>query len=181
MLKRIWLALTLVMIAACSQSVNSIKTEQTQALAPNEGYLLLAVNTNTTLTSMSATGPKRLYFTKDDLKNGTNYILVAVPAGDYQFEDINFEGMYYARLTDDIWNFSVEAGKVNYVGHLKVNSLYIDNSAGHIFLSNNGSEAFKHMQEKFPRILKGHAMRYAGQGDDFFFSFIQPLTVGTKP
>lgn len=181
MLKRIWLALSLVLITACSQSVNSIKTEQQQALAPNEGYLLLSVNTNTSLKSMSATGPKRLFFTQDDLKNGTNYILVAVPAGNYQFVDINFEGNYYARLTDDVWNVSVEAGKINYVGHLKVHTLYIDNSASRIFLSNNGSEAFNYMQQTFPGLVKGHAMRYAGQGDDFFFSFIQPLTVGAKP
>lgn len=181
MLKRIWLALALVLITACSQSVNSIKTEPQQTLAPNEGYLLLSVNTNTSLKSISATGPKRLFFTQDDLKNGTNYILVAVPAGDYQFVDVNFEGRYYARLTYDVWNFSVEAGKINYVGHLKVKSLYFDNSDGAIFLSNNGSEAFNHMQQNFPRLVKSHAMRYAGQGDDFFFSFIQPLTVGAKP
>lgn len=181
MLKRIWLALSLAIVAGCASSDSPPKAPALQNLAPNEGYVLLSVSTNIGLASISVNGPKRLFFTKDDLKTNSTYLLVAAPAGDYSFAEVNFVGMYRRDMTDDEVAFSVEAGKINYVGHLSIESIYSDGSAGIVFLSNKGSEGFKFMQEKFPELLKGHSMRYAGQGDDFFFPFIQPLVQGAKP
>lgn len=183
MLKRIWLALLLVLITACSSSVKSVKTEQNQVLAPNEGYLLLSVNSNIQLDSMKIFGAKTLFITKEDLKAGANYILLPVPAGDYRLAEVDQPGMYYTSLNNEkgIWSFTIEAGKINYVGNFTFESYYVDNASFTAFLENRGSEGFKYMQEKFPSLLKQHSMRFAGNGDDFFFQYIQELTAGAKP
>ncbi len=142
------------------------------------GYLLIGVETSLDLQNILLTGTKRIQFTKEDLKAGSNYILVDVPAGKYQISDVKFGRYICFELTDGYWDIDVKPNKINYIGNLQVEGYRWFGwvSQAKILLNNRSTVALQYLEEKFPTLLNAHQLNYGGPGEDHFFEFATSLS-----
>ncbi|MEJ2417318.1 MAG: hypothetical protein P8Y45_10390 [Exilibacterium sp.] len=141
-------------------------------LVDGEGYLLLAVDTSINLDFIHITGTKSARLTSDDLQKGSRYILIKLPAGNYEFNKIQLSNVYNYSMKSDIWRFEVKENAVNYIGNLMVRH-YDFGSRAYFELINRSSFALQYLNAEFPNILNGRTVEYGGPGEDDFFSTVR--------
>ena len=181
-IKSVLLLFLLAGLFSCAQQVTSISTDVDVKMEEGDGYLLIGVDTNRILREIYISGEKSLLLSSQDLKKGTNYILINVPAGEYQLERVRFSRRTRVELSssDYHWKFNVAPGVVSYVGHLDVETqgftwLYFSNLRSHLELENRSSDALVFMEENFPTILNNRWISYQGPGNDPFFDYLKQL------
>lgn len=169
------------LLSGCIQPISKLKNDQDRPLDSNTGYLLMSVDTNVDLHSIMLSGTKYLQLTAQDLKFGSNYIMVDVPAGDYEISDIKLNRYLVIELTDDMWNFHVEPGKINYIGHLSVDAIwsYYSFDGVRAILENQSTNALEYLERHFPKIYQARGLNYAGPGEDHFFEYARKVKEGT--
>ncbi|MGW7677615.1 hypothetical protein [Shewanella sp. S23-S33] len=169
------------LLSGCIQPISKLKNDQDIPLDANTGYLLMSVDTNIDLHSIIIGGTKSLKLTEQDLKWGSNYIMVDVPAGDYDINDIKLNRYLKIELTDDMWNFHIEPGKINYIGHLSVDALWSLYSLDGVkaILENQSTSALEYLEVNFPQIYKVRELNYAGPGEDHFFEYARKIKKGS--
>ncbi|MCB5213919.1 hypothetical protein LHL18_10505 [Rheinheimera aquimaris] len=167
--------LLVLLLTGCSSQVRSIKTDVFAPLAHNQGYVLLGIETNNDLDYILIDGPKRIRLSCDDLRAGTNYLLVDLPAGTYTIEKVRLARYWKFDLDEaDYWQFSIEAQKISYVGHFEfVSNGVWWNMFARLELVNRSSEALVFMEQNFPEILSGFNLVYKGPGQDPFFEYMK--------
>ncbi|WP_434927752.1 hypothetical protein [Shewanella sp. HL-SH2] len=161
------------LMAGCAQKITAINTDQDKKLDTLMGYLLISIDTNSKLDSISIDGDSDFIFTEENLQPGSNFIIAEIPAGAYSFERIKLNRYYYYSLTDGIWNFTVEAGKINYIGNFNIEIKFFGSK---MLLENQSSEALRYIEAKFPNIYQSRELVYSGPGNDDFFSFAREMT-----
>ncbi|MCG9737976.1 hypothetical protein L1D32_07400 [Shewanella insulae] len=163
-------------LSGCAQRLQSISKDVDKTLAENSGYLLIGVETNWGLHSILIGGDNKLMLTERDLKFGSNYILVDVPAGNYRIEDVKFGRYVYMELEEGYWDFEVRPNQVSYVGDLniEIQGLWEITSA-EIILENRSTKALRFLESSFPNILQSRQVRYSGPGEDNFLEFAEGL------
>ncbi|HAT43449.1 MAG TPA: hypothetical protein DCS87_17205 [Rheinheimera sp.] len=178
----------LVLLTSCVNNLKKLTVDEDRQLRDNIGYLLLSVETTSDLQMISINGPIMLSISQQDLKTGTNYLLVDVPEGEYDFTQVMYGYGNGATLKDGAWRFRVVAGKINYIGNLTVNRpasyWWIPASEAkrpQLILENRAADALEFMHKNYPNILKARALQYGGAGDDYFFPYAQKLPNGAKP
>jgi hypothetical protein len=166
--------------AGCAQKIVTINTDVDKTLDNKTGYLLMSVDTNVSLHSISIGGEKRLRLTAKNLKLGSNYIMVDIPAGTYEIEDVKLSKYYHISLEDGLWRFTINPGEINYIGNLNievVTNLFTLQGARAI-LENQSTEALLFLEHKFPNIYQARKLSYAGPGEDDFFQYARQLKAG---
>lgn len=178
-MKRIFhilLLLSVSMLFGCAQKLEGLSKDVDIKLLENSGYLLIGIDTNRDLHSIVIGGEKSLILTDKDLQFGSHYILVHVPAGDYQFEDIKFGRYLYMELEEGYWNFEVKSNQVSYVGDLSVKTEgFWTVVSADILLENRSTAALLFLESKFPNILQSRKVRYSGPGEDSFLEYAEGL------
>jgi hypothetical protein len=113
--------------------------------------------------------------TIDRLPLGRQTVLIRLPAGSYQWQEINipyFNLPYRIDLFDDKrWAFRVDAQKVNYAGTLIVHETRASDSAGVRFV-NRSSEVVGLLEQKFPELLQQFNLQYSGYNRDDFLGMM---------
>lgn len=174
-----WLVLFLTLttlLSGCGATKVSAQKQDDDRLATNqEGYLLIGLVNNYSLDALYIWGEKDLKLTREDLSAGENYILIPVPAGSYRLGQINYNFYFRTKLEDDIWQFSITPGQINYIGHLTVNRPSFWFFANDVELKNQAAGAQLYMEEYFPGLLSERSLVYAGPGEDKFYEFIEQL------
>ena len=87
----VWKSLLLmstVVLFACSQQVSSIKSSSHDSVSVNGGYLLLSVDSDVDLEELKVSGQKNFFLGAADLTAGNHYILIDLPAGQYQIDSV---------------------------------------------------------------------------------------------
>jgi hypothetical protein len=178
-------SLLMFLLASCASKIQPLREDtQSLELSLSQGFLVLAVDTDVSLTELHIQGSRNLIFTRDDLRAGTNYLIAPVAAGQYRLSRIYYMKSGYMSFYLDLpiedrayWSFEVFPGTMTYVGHLEiVNRGYrYDNS---MVLLNNSSIALEFLEEKFPSLLSRYDIRYGGVGDDDFFQLVRPAKEG---
>ncbi len=158
-------------LVSCAQKVSSIKNDVDVPLDENMGYLLIGVETNLTLSRISISGEKYLKLSSEDLRRGSQFILVDVPAGEYSIDKIQLFGNFRTKLENGYWNFSVSPSVISYVGHLNVKTLSLWPLVTQVELQNRSSEALEFLEDSFPNILSNRTIVYQGPGTDPFLQF----------
>lgn len=160
------------LVAGCAQQVTSIKKDVDLPLESGMGYLLIGIETNFDLDSVFIEGPDYLKLTRDDLRRGTNYFLIDLPAGEYSFEKIKLNRWWKMELSEGYWDFEVVPNKISYVGHLQVKGAGWF-APSKIVLENRSSQAYVFLQDEFPNILDKREITYEGPGEDPFLYYVQ--------
>lgn len=163
--KFLLLASALVLVA-CSQKVNSINSTNPGELAKNNGYLLLSVDSVVNLEQLNVTGTTSIHIGAEDLAKGKHYILVDLPAGDYQITSAKLNHWWLIKLSDGFWNFSVRPGQISYIGELQLKGYSPE-------LENRSSMALQYLEQNHADLLKKFSVRFSGPGDDHYFEFVE--------
>lgn len=163
--------LTLLLLG-CGATKNTISTDKDILASNKDGYLLMAVDTSLDLSTIRVFGRTSFTLSKDDLRKGTNYILLALPAGDYRFTKITI-GRTYFMLDDEIWDFSIKPQVISYVGDFSFERV---SGGAHTSLENQSSLALEFLEKSFPNILAQRSVDYQGPGEDNFFEFAAQLS-----
>jgi hypothetical protein len=161
-------------LTGCAKSVSSIKNDQDKQLTNESGYLLIGVETNRNLKAIKLSGSSNILLSSQDLRQGSNFILIDLSAGTYVIEKVQLNNYWRVEMEDeDYWNIDVLPGKINYVGHINVGTVGFWQPFSHIELVNKSSYAIEFLEEKFPNILASREIHYGGPGDDSFFDLIK--------
>jgi len=168
-----------VFLSGCVSKVSSIKVDADLPLEEGEGYLLMSVETNVQLQSLSILGEENVKLTENDLKKGSNYILIDLPSGDYKISKVTKSHWYshsYVKLDEKYWSFQIKPNVVSYIGHLNVKSNYWM-TEGYFVLNNKSSYALEFMEQQFPNILEKRTLAYQGPGKDDFLNYINATRI----
>lgn len=169
-------------LSACATKVDNIKKDvPSNQLDSNEGYLMLTVDTNTDLQRILINGSNSIEVGREDVRRGSNHILVALPAGQYYIERITTRNIWGLRNHFDFdedealdWRFNVAVGTVSYVGQLRIESSFWGGYSSFV-LVNQASQAQEYLEQNFPALLNNHRVVYQGPGEDNFFDVIRSM------
>ncbi|MCY7296501.1 hypothetical protein [Alteromonas sp. a30] len=168
------IVVSMLMLLGCGATKNTLSKDKDILASNHDGYLLMSVDTQTDLSSIRVFGRTTFTLSKDDLRKGSNYILLALPAGDYRFTKITIGRSYYM-LRDEIWDFSIKPQVISYVGDLSFVSAF---GGANISLVNQSSMALEFLEDSFPNILAQRAVEYQGPGEDSFFDYAASVEQG---
>ncbi len=166
----IGLYLFLILLTSCTSKISSINSDRDLNLNENEGYLLLEVDTREDLKKIAIGGEKHIELTTRDLRSGSNYILVSLPAGDYHIEKVQTKKKFRFRLEEEYWTFQVEKNVISYIGTMSIKTSWF---FANMELINNSSLALEYLEENFPNILSSREIVYSGPGEDRFFDLVR--------
>lgn len=164
LLRKVLLPIVVACVAACSQQVNTIKATKESSLTDNDGYLLLSVDSELDLEQLNISGQKSFHLGAADLTAGKHYILLALPAGDYQIESAKLSNWWSIRLKAGYWNFSVKSGQISYIGELQLKGQAPE-------LENRASMALQYLEQNHANLLQKYQVRYSGPGTDAYFEY----------
>ncbi|WP_444897341.1 hypothetical protein [Microbulbifer sp. SSSA005] len=174
----IWLPLQL---SGCITAVKPIVDGQKNNLKIDEGFLLVAIDTNFSLDKIKIKGAKYFFLSRENLHPGSNYILFKAPAGKYRFDKIYLNYLYSYELEEEYWSFQINPDVISYAGHLTVDqNLFklraVDQNLfklrAHIELENRSTEALEFLEENFSELIETKDIQYAGPGKDDFFNVV---------
>lgn len=151
------------------------------ALKADQGYLLVAINSDTPIASLQL---RRIAesFAVDTLKDlpadQTSYALYALDAGDYDLDYLTPDyksNRRYSRLYYNVSKMRVEAGKINYPGTLIVR---IPNAVSSIraLRHNRATEVMAWLETSFPKISAQVPLHYQGEFEDPFIDYYRQAT-----
>ena len=158
----------------CATKLKSVTNGAQINPAKNEGYLLLNVATNTDIYKIRISGRKHFELTKEDLRVGSNYMLLPMAPGDYRLSrDIieTYKGRGYVNLDESLWQFTVRPGSIGYIGHMEVETSFWK-TTGKYKMINRSTKALEYLQNIHLQLLKKHGVRYRGPGKDDFFEVV---------
>ncbi|WP_105189235.1 MULTISPECIES: hypothetical protein [unclassified Pseudoalteromonas] len=173
-------ALTL-FLSACATKVSHQKIDSDRLESDEQGYLLIGVNTNRSLKSIRISGPQNILLTPKDIRQGSNYILVALPLGTYHIERVDLNRYSYLKLDDEQnWQISLQKSQINYVGHLDIATTGFWRTRSYIELINRSAQALAYLEESFPNLLQQRHIAYGGPGEDGFLEYVQQHNISQE-
>ncbi|TQF70222.1 hypothetical protein [Pseudoalteromonas luteoviolacea] len=157
-----------ILMSGCATNVESIKDDKDVLVQEDSGYLLLGIDSTMSLKSIVLEGPQNIRITHKDLTEGSNHILLALKAGDYQLTQIEFSNYYKTNVDDrEYWTFSITPGEINYAGDIELRTKWFVRSLRfNMELINNSSIALDFLKTNFPTILSSKSIAYGGPGED---------------
>lgn len=142
-------------------------------LAPNEGILVVRIDTEVPIAKLQISGMTLL----SDLQKGEHFRLIAVTAGSYQWSGLVVaagEGDVPFRMRfDEIWKFRVEPGRTCYPGEFVFRGEAKSTSVGlyPINLRNRSALALRELLERYPGLLERYPPIYTGHEVDGYLDY----------
>lgn len=169
-----WMAALLLVLATCSAQamVHAVDPGEIPKLKPNEGLLLVEVDSNYALESIRVKKDGTVFTAGvlTGIKEGQTARLYVVPAGRYAWYEIN--AFWFARyeLKDKPeYAFEVVPGKITYAGDLivRLTGAY----TADLQLSNRGLRAMDWLDAQHPALARDYEFTYSGHYPDPFPAF----------
>lgn len=152
-------------------------------LAPNEGLALFVVDNDGSLSNVRIDKIGSIFSSPvlKKLTSGRDLRLLKLEQGEYQFDQAQLSVGWttYAWEFKDLPNrrFHVEAGKLNYIGDLKVVGwLFVRQMS----IRNGGLRVFDELEAQFPGLGYRFEWRYAGEFPDPFIEFYKRQLSGRR-
>jgi hypothetical protein len=167
-------------------SVRPVETGVNFSLAPDEGILVVDIHSVMPIEELSFSQAVAV----SDLPAGEHFILLAVSAGKYRWDEIVIPAgevvIPIGMSRDDSWKFRVEPGRISYPGHMEVRGRTAARSVKlGIYIDNRSALALRKLREGFADLLERYPPIYTGlMRDDFldYYSraFSKPAAGGTE-
>jgi dipeptidyl aminopeptidase/acylaminoacyl peptidase len=173
-----WLGLALVLIGLTFSvqvaAMKRVDPGEIPQLRPDEGLLLVAVDSNIALESVRVRKDGKLFGAGvlARLPVGRNLRLYVASAGRYEWSRIgSFANIRYTLSDDPEYHFEVKPGSITYAGDLIFRPTgYF---SAHIHVSNRGLAALDWLQAEHPTLLQRYPFTYVGYYPDPFPAFYQ--------
>ena len=147
-------------------------------LKADEGYLVLAVNIEGMIPKSLKLESKATFgrgYIMDSLGYGENFRVIKLSAGEYAWERLKINKTYRFDLDDEAFLVNVEAGKINYSGHLLV-SIYRQFETASFNYVNRSSLVFDELLSCCNTLRKKYPLVFTGLSQDPFIKFYSDLT-----
>jgi len=166
----------LLLLPSCATQVTSIKSGENKVLEEGRGFILLGVETNRDLKQIKISGPTDIILSSKDIKEGSNYLIVDLTAGEYIIDQVRLDNYWRVDFDDEeYWNFTITEGKINYVGHLELTRRGKWSPWTRTELVNRSSEALEFLESSYATLLKNNPIIYEGPGEDRFYEFLNEM------
>jgi dipeptidyl aminopeptidase/acylaminoacyl peptidase len=165
----------LCMLALDANALRKVDPGEGAKLAPNEGLLVVAVDTSSRVSSLriSKVGQKLSAGMLNYLEAGRTLQLYAVPEGEYQWSELTLltgrMGVRYQLGKDPEFHFRVQPGKITYAGELVVRPKSLFNVGFHV--SNRSLPVLDWLEAKHPALYREYPFLYTGHYPDPFPEF----------
>ena len=149
-----------------------------EELLPNEGYVVIKIIIKETLPESIKLKSNKFSgenYTKSDLKEGDNFELIKLPAGEYHWSRLNELNGRYFNLDEHKFSFKVVAGKINYGGHLLVDINTRFGTANFDYV-NRSSTVIDQLEGCCSELLNSIPLIYTGTSVDPFIEFYQGIS-----
>jgi dienelactone hydrolase len=166
-----WVLLCLLALPAWAR-MQEVKPGQTPQLAPDEGLVLVAVDTSVELQGVELNKDGKTFGagTMSKLKPGISYRLYIAPVGDYAWRKVQLVPQLGYNLRDsDEFRFRIQAGRITYPGDL----LFRPSEMFHADMSmvNRALAALDWLQQTHPALWSRYELAYSGHYPDPFPPF----------
>lgn len=161
--------------AAADVTAPGSLTQALVALKPKEGYVLVDFEIHRRISTIKLSENLSL----DNVPLGMSLQLIRMKAGTHHWQQINtpyYDLAYVLHVEDnDNWSYSVQPGKVNYIGRLIVGEHRGVDDAN-IRLVNRSAMLFHQFPSQMKVLVDRYPLIYAGpQRDDFLTIYQQKL------
>jgi len=167
-----FLVLALLASAGAQARVQRIKPGQVPTLAADEGLLVVGVDSNMPLARVRLRKDGAIFGGGNllDLPEGRSLHLYVLPAGRYEWSELHpFSFFKYTLGHEPEFEFTVEAGKINYPGDLQFRARTVHDSLFHI--SNRGLGVIDWLDKEHPALAARFELGYVGHYPDPFPGF----------
>jgi hypothetical protein len=168
-----WLVVGLCMFALSAQArMQRVDPGEIPDLAPDEGLVLVAVDTDIDLYSVRVRKDGKAFGAgiMNDLKIGRSFRLYVAPAGVYEWREVQLIfGLKYALSEDPEFKFKVEPGKITYPGDLLFRPVTAWRAT--VAMSNRGLVAIDWLEQHHPVLYTKYPFGYVGRYPDPFPAF----------
>ncbi|WP_290589100.1 prolyl oligopeptidase family serine peptidase [Arenimonas sp. SCN 70-307] len=144
-----------------------VKPGEVPELRPDEGFVLVAVDTDVDLRSISVLSTTRLFTGERmrGIKKGQNWGLYVMPAGSYRWDNVRTQWIRWVVRDDKEFSFVSRAGEITYAGDLVYKHMQ------RIHVANRGLAALDWLEREHPQIAARHRLGYSGHYPDPFPDF----------
>lgn len=168
-----WLAIALGLFAPDAWArMQRVDPGKLPDLAPDEGLVLVAVDTNTDLFSVRVRKDGKTFGagTIHEVKAGRTFRLYVAPAGVYQWQDVQpILHVKYKLADDPEFKFKVEPGGITYAGDLLFRPINAWRAA--VSMHNRGLAAMDWLEQTHPALYAKYPFAYSGRYPDPFPAF----------
>ncbi len=176
-----WAAIALALAASPSASaMNRIDPGESPTLGPDEGLVVVAVDTPIPLESVHVRKDGGKMFgagVLSRLPEGRSLRLYKAPAGRYEWNRISTLSGYYSVGDDVEYDFEVKSGRINYAGDLVFRPENFWRATIHV--ANRGLRALDWLQAEHAGVLAGVPFEYTGLYPDPFPAFLRERLAAT--
>lgn len=159
-------------------SFNSL-SNMLDPLNDNEGYLVVATNIDGFIPRHFTLSGESIFqgsYLMDELTFGDNIRIIKMKAGTYHWSKLKINNTYSFKLEEDKYTLKVEAGKVNYSGHLIVN-VYPQYGTANFRFVNRVSQVFDEIENCCDSLLENTPLIFNGTGADPFVDYFSRLKI----
>lgn len=167
-LQLLLVAASLLTLAPAHADVRKVAPGKTVELAPNEGLLLIAVDTSMPLSYLRIKREGALFDggTLRAMAKGRTSQLYAVPAGRYRWDAVMQSWLRFKTGDDEEYAFDVKPGVVNYPGDLVYRPTGSYSAMLHV--ANRGLLAIDWLEQQHPEVARSVPLAYTGHYPDPF-------------
>lgn len=174
-MKYIVVTVLLLLTQGCQlQRIELVNPGAPLQLEENYGYFFLPLYQNRHIREITIFGAKDFQLDYRQLRNKTNTILLQLPAGNYSFNSMKLYDLYSGKhslnlvmhsiFDDERFDFTIEKGKVNYLGHMYVNyNADVFNASTSLNLVNSSEKTKQYLNATYPEILEMFPFVYVGK------------------
>lgn len=167
---------------AAHAGMREVEPGQAPALKPGEGLVLMAVDTPVPVYAVRMNRDGKTFGSgaMRELKAGRSFRLYAVPAGTYEWRELQlFYGLRYKLSDDPDFQFKVEPGKVTYPGDLLFRPVSVWRAS--FAMSNRALAAIDWLHKEHPGAYRDYPFAFAGRYPDPFPDFYRTAGAGAPP
>lgn len=172
---RAGLALLLCLLAMDASALRKVDPGEIPELAPNEGLLVVAVDTSARISSIriARAGSTFNAGLLTHLEVGRTVQLFAVPEGQYEWRDLTlrsgWSGVRYKLGKNPEYGFRVAAGKITYAGELIARPVTLFKVGFHV--SNRTLPVIDWLERTHPALYRDYDLLFSGHYPDPFPEF----------
>lgn len=157
----------------------NVQSNTLEPLDDDEGYLVVATNIDGFVPRHLTLSGESIFqggYLMDELKIGNNIRIIKMKAGSYHWSKLKINKTYLFKLEEDKYILNVEAGKINYSGHLIVN-VYPQFGTADFRFVNRASQVFDEIESCCENLLEQTPLLFNGTGVDPFVDYFSGLKI----
>ncbi len=157
----------------------NVQSNTLEPLDDDEGYLVVATNIDGYIPRNLTLSGESIFqggYLMEELALGNNIRIIKMNSGVYHWSKLKINKTYLFELEEDKYSLRVEAGKINYAGHLIVN-VYPQHGTADFRFVNRLSQVFDEINDCCESLLEQTPLVFNGTGVDPFVDYFRDLQV----